>query len=407
MADHARLSPSASSIWMNCPGQPTLAVGITDSGSSKYATLGTLAHSVLERCIRGGFEAIRDVGISRDGQTFLTEDAEAVQVALDWIRGEFDNKSDDEAETEVRLRYNDDYWGTADFVRYRPSTGELLVVDYKHGSGVAVEAKDNPQGVGYALMKVKSLGNRGISRVRFVIIQPRCFHEDGPIREFVVDGIDMLEWEDRIVDAIDMVQHASFDAGPEASTDLPSWNDEYLRPGSHCRWCKAAAICPKLAKQTTDALQADFSAIEPGGYDVAKLAESLSRIDQVKAWVKAVDEFAYAEAERGVTIPGFKLVKKRPTRVVKNEQGIIETVELLGVDSGVIMTPPAIKSPAQLEIALEPFMDGKTKKARTEAAKQLLSEHIDAVSGGHALVPESDPRPPLRGDVTDDFSAVE
>lgn len=401
MADHARLSPSASYIWMNCPGQPTLAAGIADPGSSKYAALGTLAHSVLERCLNNGWDAKRFVGETAEGQTFSIEDAEAVQVAIDWLRDEI-LEDGDEAETEVKLRYNDDYWGTSDVVRYRPSTGELLVVDYKHGSGVAVEAYNNPQGVGYALMKVKALGNRGISTVRFVIIQPRCFHEDGPIREFVIEGIDMLEWEDRIVEAIRLVSQGAADSGR-----LANWASFYLNPGSHCKWCKAAAVCPALAKQATEALQNDFSAVEPGGYDVAKLAANLKLIPQLKAFITAVDSFAYSEAERGIVIPGHKLVAKRPTRRVSDESSVIEAADLLGIERDAIFTSPELKSPAQLEASFEPLMDGKTKKARTEAAKELLSPHIKAVSGGHALVPDDDPRPPVRGDVTDDFSAVE
>lgn len=407
MADHAKLSPSASSIWMNCPGMPVLAAGIHDEGSS-YARQGTAAHKILEWCLTHNRPASYYAGKSvlvpgpQGAITLETEDLEAVQIAIDFVRGEIEDG--DEAEFEVKLKLNDDLWGTADVVRYRPSTCELLVVDYKHGSGVAVEAKDNPQGVAYALMKMKMLSNRGISKIRFVIVQPRCFHEDGPIREFEVDGLDMWDWEDRFAAAVEAVGRAA--ANRELLDGIP-WRETHLNPGTHCRWCKASAICPATKKQAEEALQADFSAVAETGYDPADLARNLALVPRVKAWAAALDSFAYTEAERGVKIPGFKLVAKRPTRRVRDEDGVRSTAELLGVPADDLLTQPEMKSPAQLEATFEPHMAGATKKARTAAAAAFLKEHIEAVSGGHTLVPDSDDRPAIRGDVTEDFGAVE
>jgi hypothetical protein len=405
MADHAKLSPSASSIWMNCPGQPTLAAGLVDEGS-KWALQGTAAHQVLEWCLTTKRDTAYYAGQAvpvegpQGAVSLDADDLAAVQIAVDYVRGEIEDG--DEAEYEVRLKLNDDLWGTADVVRYRPSTGELLVVDYKHGSGVAVEAKNNPQGVAYALMKMKMMANRGISKVRFVIVQPRCFREDGSIREFEVDGLDMWDWEDRFADAVHAVREAA-----NFSDDIPAkWAADFLSPGAHCRWCKAAGICPALKTQAEEALTMDFSAVEPGAYDVAELAKARTLVDRVKAWATAVDSFAYSEAERGVKIPGWKLVAKRPTRRVRDEDGVRNTAELIGVPTEDLLTQPEMKSPAQLEATFEPHMAGGTKKARTEAAKAFLKDHIEATSGGHTLVPESDDRPPIRGDVTDDFGAV-
>ena len=387
----------------------TLAAGIHDEGSS-FARQGTAAHQVLEWCLShkrdAKYYAGQAVPLGDKGGSLVldTDDLEAVQVALDFIRGEIEDG--DEAEFEVRLKLNDDLWGTADVVRYRPDTGELLVVDYKHGSGVAVDAKDNPQGVAYALMKMKMLSDRGISEVRFVIVQPRCFHEDGPIREFEVDGLDMWDWEDRFALAIENVASAASDR-QKAGISGDGWTAGYLNPGSHCRWCKAAAICPALKKQADDALQEDFGPVDGVSYDINDLAEQLKKVPMLKARIAALDSFAYTEAERGVKIPGFKLVAKRPTRRVRDEDGVRGTAELLGVPAEDIVTEPEMKSPAQLEVTFEPFMSGSTKKARTEAAKAFLKEHIEAISGGHSLVPDSDDRPAIRGDVTEDFGAVE
>lgn len=407
---HAKLSPSASSIWMNCAGMPTLAEQYEKRSSSVDADRGTRAHKVLELCLTGGREAAEFIGedfadLVTLPKPFNDEDAGAVQIAVDFIRDQI--APGDEWETEVQLRYNDDFWGTCDFERFRPSDGELLVVDYKHGVN-PVDAYENPQGVSYALMKVKSLGNRGISSVRFVIVQPRSPYDGGPVKEFVIDGLDMLDWEDRINAAIAKIAEA---ANYRKMIALPlersTWPKVYLNRGKWCRWCPAnfAGGCPLVTAEIQTAATLDFSAAEKG-YDPKELSDALKLADRAEAAIKATRQFAYQEADNGVSIPEWKLVDKRPTERWRNADGAASLADLLGLDDGDIYEPRAIKSPAQIRTAIEPAMDGATKKARTEAAKAALSEHIEKVSSGTTLAPESDPRPVAKRGATSDFDPI-
>lgn len=396
MADHARLSPSAASIWMACPGMPVLAEGLV-SRSSEFSERGTAAHELLEIILRGAPEPA-DYKMS-NGVTLDDGDLTAVKLALDFIDGEIEHG--DEWEMETQLKYSDDLWGTCDFNRYRPSTGELLVVDYKHGAGIFVDAFENPQGVIYALLKAKSLGNRGISTIRFVIIQPRHWQKIGEgdeIQEFVVDGIDMLEWEDKIVEAVEKTRHARKVHG------APNWPDHYLNRGKHCRWCPANFVggCPLVEKDIEDAAALEFTP----GYDVKKLAAGLAICERADAAIKATRSFAYTEADNGVHIPGFKLVNKKAVERWNRKSAAVEFAEMLGAKEDEIYEPKALRSPAQLRAALEPFMDGKTKKARTEAAKNALSEYTEKVSSGTTLVPDSDPRPAAKSGATSDFEPI-
>jgi hypothetical protein len=406
MGEHARLSPSASKIWMACPGQPTLAAGI-ESTSSSYAERGTAAHELLENSVSRGkwLEPGAATWPASNKVSLIGEDIDAVKIAYDFIQDEIANG--DEWETEVKLRYSNDLWGTADFVRYRPSTGELLVVDYKHGSGVAVDAEGNPQGLIYALMKVKALANRGYSTVRFVIVQPRCFHADGPIREYTVDGADMLEWEDDLVAAISAVDEAAREFG-QARLRPDGWWRANLKAGDHCRWCPAASTCPALKAMADDALTSDFAPVEEVTADHSQLADALKKRPLLETWLKAVDEAAYRIAEKGGVIPGFKLVAKRPTARWRDPEEANQAIQLsYGLSADDIHEEPKLLSPAQMRALLEPSMEGKTKKARTEAAKKELDQFTENVSSGHALVPDGDPRPPIRPSAADDFSAVD
>jgi len=372
---HARLSPSASKIWMSCPGQPRLSEGV-ENRSSSYAEEGTAAHEVGAAAFVQKQDAAEYVGRrTSNGWVVTAEMAEAVQVYLDAIRAEV--QDGDDTDIEQRLKYSDDLWGTADFVRYRPSTGELLVADYKHGAGVPVEVENNPQALIYGLMKAKHLANRGISTVTLMIVQPRCQHHDGPIRRWSFDGVELLDFEDKVLDAIAATKKA----------DAP------LNPGDHCRWCPAKAICPALKAQALETAKQDFA---PGiAYDPKELAAALDRIPLLESWIKATREFAYEEAVAGRTPAGFKLVEKRATRKWRDEAQAAEALELV-LKADEIYEPRSLLSPAKIE------------KLLGKRGKDQISGLTIAESSGLTLVHESDKRPAAtpRASGAEDFGAA-
>jgi hypothetical protein len=375
MSGHARLSPSASKIWMACPGQPALAATVRDESSSRYADEGTDAHWLAQGIITGEFVDTFHALVGPKGNAVTPAMLEAVMVYVDACRAEV--QTGDDWGVEQRLQYSDDVWGTADFVRYRPSTGELLVCDYKHGIGVAVEVENNPQALIYGLMKAKNLRNRGISSVTLMIVQPRCPHPDGPVRRWTFHGVDFLEFEDRLLDAIAATR----------SVDAP------LAAGDHCRWCPAKPICPALRAATLDQARADFAPGLP--YDPASLAAALDQIPLLETWIKATREFAYEEAIAGRTPAGWKLVEKRATRKWRDEASAAAMLELLMAPDE-IYEPRALLSPAKIEKALR-------KDERHKIALYTVAE-----SSGLTLVPESDKRPAAspRASAAEDFGAA-
>jgi len=374
-AGHARLSPSASKIWMACPGQPALAATVRDETSSRYADEGTDAHWLAQGILTNEFVDTFDALVGPKGNAVTPAMLEAVMVYVDACRAEI--APDDDWGVEQRLQYSDDVWGTADFVRYRPSTGELVVADYKHGMGVAVEVENNPQALIYGLMKAKNLRNRGISSVTLMIVQPRCPHPDGPVRRWTFHGVDFLEFEDRLLDAIAATR----------SVDAP------LAAGDHCRWCPAKPICPALRAATLDQARADFAPGLP--YDPVSLAAALDQIPLLETWIKATREFAYEEAMAGRTPAGWKLVDKRATRKWRDEASAAAMLELLMAPDE-IYEPRALLSPAKIEKALR-------KDERHKIALYTVAE-----SSGLTLVPESDKRPAAspRASAAEDFGAA-
>ena len=134
-------------------------------------------------------------------------------------------------------------------------------------------------------------------------------------------------------------------------------------------------------------------------YDPAKLSELLASIPLVKERIKAIEEMAYAEAQLGKEIPGFKLVDKRPARKWKNEGDVIQWAQANAVEP---WAPRELLSVAQLEKKLgESAPKGKKKEAG-----KVLEPFVEKISSGTVLVPVSDDRPPAKRIEATDFAAL-
>ncbi|SOD41361.1 DUF2800 domain-containing protein [Nitrosovibrio sp. Nv4] len=189
-----------------------------------------------------------------------------------------------------------------------------------------------------------------------------------------------------MIDAIDLLDFKTDLKDYALATEKP---DAPLVPGSWCGFCPAAGTCPSLQNKAQAVAKMEFSPVL--SYDPAKLKLALDSREVVKAWLKAVDEFAYAEAEAGRTPPGYKLVAKRATRKWRNEGDAMTALQGKGVATSAFMET-AIKSPAQLEKLL---------------GKGFIDELVVAESSGHTLAPESDKRPSVKPNAKEEFSVVE
>lgn len=366
-AAHSRLGASSMYRWSACPGSVREIAKAPPTPPSSYALEGTQAHGLAAMCLLkpmnlGGFV---NKAIEVDGKPVLVtqELAEAVQVYLDEVRGAM---SSDDCVLLVEQRFDlssmyPGCFGTADAVVWAPHDKTLHVFDYKHGAGIPVDPIGNPQLQYYGLGALLA-SSYPAKVVRLVIVQPRCGGE--PVKEWRVDAMDLTEF------AGALQEYAKAAEAPDAP----------LKAGDWCKFCPAAALCPELRKRSVALARSEFAV--PAGpksdYDPARLRLALDSREFVRAWLKALDEFAYTEAERGMTIPGYKLVAKRATRKWRTEGEVIEALQDLGVKDDVIFEARAVKSPAQLEKLVD---------------KTVLEPFITAESSGHALVPESDKRP--------------
>ena len=388
MTAHAKLSASAAHRWMRCAGSPRLSAGIK-SESTYNAAEGTVAHEVAASALNGiqkpqtwlGKKVIIEdkfeVEVTQemvDAVNLYVDDIDAEQMPLDKWFVEVDL-------TPALKRLHEGLGGTADYVRYRPSTKHLKVRDLKYGKGVLVDVEENEQAMIYALGALLTL-KVPCEEVTVVIDQPRAEHPDGRSRPYTFPSYRLLEFADELVTAA-------------KATEAP---DALLTPGEkQCRWCPAKPHCPALAEKQTALMANDFAETALEALPPEKLAQALDIVPAVKARIKAIEELAYTRASQGQTIPGYKLVEKRPTRQWKDEAALVAWA----IDNAVDPYEKSVLSPAQLEKRVAEALPKGVKKE----AKARIEPFVEKVSSGTALVRSDDDRPEVKRIEDKDFAA--
>lgn len=384
-AAHSRWGASSYSRWSEkhggCPGSIQMCQGL-QSVESEYAKEGTLAHAhgaaILEKHFfdkpMPQLEPLDKAGM------------DAVQVYVDFVKEETlkCKRQDPAGELLIEHRFDlsavaEGCFGTADAVIYFPEEKRLLVADYKHGAGISVDVEDNLQLQYYGLGALLSTGHP-CDTVELAIIQPRCEHEDGPIRRWTFSSIQLLDFA---ADLADDVQSTKQQNAP-------------LRPGKHCRFCPAAPTkCPAIKDKAQALAKLEFAPTL--SYDPAQLDQALKFLPALESWIKQVREFAYGEAMHGRIPPGWKLVEKRGTRkwTVTDDVVVDYMMEATKREEHEFYEEPKLKSPAQME------------KLVSKQIGEGLRKMMATVVSGYNLVPESDPRPAAKVDPKQQFDKIE
>ena len=368
MTAHSKLSASTCERWWNCPGSIALIATVPPQQPSKYAEEGTAAHELAALCLRDGSEALDHVGNwSDNGYEFTDEMAEAVQVYLDCIRADMAqyNTRDILVEHTFHLPISDTpIFGTCDCC-LPIALDRLIVYDYKHGQGVAVEVENNKQALFYALGA--SLEG-DYDTIEMVIIQPRAPHADGRIRRWVITAAELMEFEEQLKTQVDRAEM------PDASLKCGKWCEK--------TFCPALAVCPAVrARVERDAMVVFQQPVKvlppPETLTPLQLRRLLEGAPLIEAWLKAVWGYAEQQANAGKEVLGFKLVQGREgNRKWIEEEKVKELLLPLKIE----IYEKKLLSPSKIEKVL-----GKSKG--------LIKDLVTRTEGKIILVPENDPRP--------------
>lgn len=421
---HSKLGPSAASRWMVCAGSVGLSEG-QPNNSTVFALEGTAAHEFNEFCISnghdprdwiGGLVDLESVGdelkFHRDGgnldievdrERYFEIDEEMVEgceLTTETIEKYFSRVDGDELLLETRLDMSwihPKLFGTGDILIYKRKTKELIVIDYKYGSGHVVEVNNNPQVRTYAVGAAKMFEKEGVESITSVIVQPRAFHRSGAVREETIEIFELYEFEAEL-------------AAAAKKTDDP--NAEFVS-GEHCKFCPAAWGCETLRAMVRDGL--GVKKLRPGEEVTEKHLPKLSDVTPAQlgrivreakiyeGWIRRALAHAHSEALDGRMPEGSKLVDKRAYRKFTiSEDDIICTLDLEGISEDEYMKEPKLKTLTQLEKTV-----GKKKFVELFGAEKSEDKAWKKESSGYVLAPIEDDRPAAQISTGEAFGAVE
>jgi hypothetical protein len=380
---HAELSPSSAHRWIACPRSVVLSRG-KPSTTSAFAAEGTLAHSLAERVLRHREDHTCLLGTkhSVDGYeiTVSEEMIDAISLYVQTVDA-YPQGPGVEVHTELKVKLNDDVWGTADCVIWDGDARHLTVIDLKYGKGVQVDADDNEQMMIYALAAANT---RGLApkTVCCMIVQPRV---SNPVKKTSFEYLDLLIWEE-------MTLAPAMQAVSDPFTKL--------NVGNHCRFCPAKPDCPELRGEVLKAAQMEFAETppEPSTLTSEALGKILDKAELIAAWVSAVRAEASGRIDRGEAVPGWKLVPKRAMRKWFGPQAVDEIKNALGLnDADVYDYEP--RTVSQIEKLVNSLLG---KGEFTERFGSLVVKE----SSGTTLAPTDDPRQAVPAGPKTDFEEV-
>lgn len=382
---HAVLSASSAHRWLNCPGSARLA-GQFPNQTSPYAEAGRVAHAIAELKARKYFlepmstrtynvqlkklqaDPSYDKGMEENTDTYLEV---LKETALAFEKAPF-------VALETRVDFSDyapEGFGTADCIMI--GAGTIVVIDYKNGAGVPVEAEENPQMKLYALGALQVFApiyGDSIQRAVLKIVQPNA----GGTKTWETTVKALKDWA---ADTVMPVAHMAYEG--QGGFNAGDW----------CRFCPAKAQCSARARQMLEpepmvgakpllsVAPGETSKKAPALLSDAEVGDVLRRAQTLAAWVEDLKEYALSAALAGREITGFKVVEGRGSREWNDQDAAFQTLQQRGVAEALLWERKPC-SVAGLEKALG-------KKVFAEAAEGLVIKK----PGKPALVPDSDKRP--------------
>jgi len=377
MAYHALLSPSAADRWLACPPSARQCENVTDSGST-YAQEGTDAHTLCEHKLRKILgERTKDPRkhltyydkqmeeATDDYVSFCLEEAERLKtlgpINKPWMI------------VEQRVKY-EEYVphgsGTADCVIV--SDAEMVVIDFKYGEGVPVEAENNPQLKLYALGCLLAYdGIYEVKQVKMCVFQPRREN----ISTTTIPKEELYQWANEVV---------------KPAAELAWAGEGEYFAGEHCRFCKVKAECRARAEANLKRTKKAFT--EPPLLESHEIAEILAQADEITKWLTDVTNFALQKALKGTEYPGFKLVAGRSNREYTDEDAVADRLRNAGYYE--IYKPPKLMGLTDMTKLLGKTVFGKLLEGteKDNDGNPTCEPLVVKPPGKPTLVPESDKR---------------
>ena len=337
---------------INCPGSVALVQKMPPKPSSEHADRGTLLHNVIAEHLEGKPITL---GVKYESQVLTQELVDEKLTPALRALDEVDPSQNMVYEVETRVGFGDllpGVFGSTDLIGRVDN--RAVVLDWKFGDGVVVDAVENPQLMFYAAAAMRTDAAKwafdGAEEIELIIVQPPM------IKRWVTTKERIAAFELELVAAVKAAQQ------PNAK----------LSSGAHCRWCNAKSICPVMNGAVDRALKTTLDNI-----DTVTMSQMLQSADLLEQWLKDIRGLAHQVLEKGGKVPGYKLVAKRSTRQWVDDAAVAKDPRFLGLP----MYEQKLVSPAAAEKLLK------------KEGKELPKELVVSISSGNTMASEDDPRP--------------
>lgn len=358
MAHSLIVGGSTAKRVINCPGSVALVATMPQQEGSSYANEGSLLHEAIAIVLDTACAPEDMVGFEAHGLTLTQDLLERKLLPALNLLNDYDPQTKLEFKTEEVVSFGDlmpGVFGSSDIVGRLE--GRAVILDWKFGDGVMVEAEENMQLMFYAAAAMRTPACAwafdGVTEIDCVIIQPPY------IRVWTTTLDRIAAFERQLVRAVN-------------AAGLPK---APLADGDWCKWCTAKPICPIKTGQLDRIKQIAMQSI-----DVDKLASYLAVADDVEDFIKSVRALAHQMLENDMPVPGYKLVAKRATRHWADPA----TAKARLLDLG--LTETDVTKTELLSVA-------QSEKVLKKHKIDLPSDMVVAVSSGSTLAVDTDPRP--------------
>ncbi len=407
--DHYIFSASGSPRWIPCPGSieairlDRLSGKLPEvDGSSDAADLGTAAHKLGEKCLVKNHKPEKYMAKFIDRFQVDEDMIAAVSVYLKYAADKKKEYGENcimkiEVKSSLKKILGVNCGGTSDLVFIAIEHGILHIIDYKNGSGILVEVIDNTQLRLYALGVYHGLPKRiknKIKHVNMTIVQPRAYHDVGPVRSDTKSIKQLLEWQ--VSTLVPAVQSAE------------SGEIELHASIKACEWCPRAGYCEEAASHKMELAQLEFSDFSdeanlptPGELPLERIQQIIDHKDVIVKWLNSVWQHAETLQDKKPTFKGWKLVTSISNRRYKSEKKVITTMKKLGLPMTKMFEEAKLKSPTELQKAVQVKMN----LTATEA-KAVVDKLCERVETGTKMVKETTTGSAVASDAENDFKKL-
>lgn len=386
---HSLCSPSSAHRWVHCVGAPVFESFYPDEEST-FAQEGTNAHALAAYLL-----APKNNPAPEEGAV-PPENVDFVQEYVDFVREHTAGAKVFRIEHPLcisQVTHEPDARGTADCLAIVDD--ELRIIDLKFGRGVKVDAQENDQLIIYALAALDEFSLlEEINTVEMTIHQPRLGHVSQAV--YTVEELEAKRehYAERAESVLTLREQV------KTGAPIPF---VVLKPTEKgCKFCKAKAECPALARFLTEATGIEVGVPPVDVFpqilldDGALLAKKLSSLDRLEAYANAIRTRAMERLSNGQPVPGYKLVQGRKGARRWADESAVAAL-LADIPEDEVYTKKLV-TPAQVDRLVK-------RGAIEKDLWKKVCEQITQADGSPTIAPEADERPALQTDA-DFFTAI-